>query len=203
MDNNSCILFENYMAYYFKTMLYYCMLIRKLVVNNLMYLLYLLQTICCICMIHLFVNLWSLFDLLWCIIVCDCCFRRRCALYNGASGDGTFLTLANSLQFSASGGGKFAATREYVYSALAAMYTAPKFSAAVEDALTHSIYIASYTPSIVCLRFIDYRFVATSPHLGIILVQYGLIILAPPILAFPCATSGVQIVRCKDFLETR
>jgi hypothetical protein len=45
MDNNSCILFENYMVYYFKTMLYCCMLLRKLVVfvvNNLMYLLYLL-----------------------------------------------------------------------------------------------------------------------------------------------------------------
>jgi hypothetical protein len=33
------------------------------------------------------------------------------ALYNGASGEGTFLALANSLQFSASGGGKFAAAR--------------------------------------------------------------------------------------------
>jgi hypothetical protein len=67
MDNNSCILFENYMLYCFKTMLYYYMLIRKLVVfvvNNLMYLLYLLCTICCICMVHLFVNLLSLFDLL-------------------------------------------------------------------------------------------------------------------------------------------
>jgi hypothetical protein len=33
------------------------------------------------------------------------------ALYNGASGEGTFLALANSLQFSASGGEKFAAAR--------------------------------------------------------------------------------------------
>jgi hypothetical protein len=33
------------------------------------------------------------------------------ALYNGASGEGTFLALANSLQFSASGGGKFTAVR--------------------------------------------------------------------------------------------
>jgi hypothetical protein len=38
-------LFENYMLYYFKTMLYCCLLICKLVVfvvNNLIYLLYLL-----------------------------------------------------------------------------------------------------------------------------------------------------------------
>jgi hypothetical protein len=33
------------------------------------------------------------------------------ALYNGASGEGMFLALANSLRFSASGGGKFAAAR--------------------------------------------------------------------------------------------
>jgi hypothetical protein len=100
MDNNSCILFENYMVYCFKTMLYCCMLIRKLVVfvvNNLMYLLYLLWIIYCICMIYLFVNLWSLFDLLWCIVGCDCCFRRRWALYNGASGEGTLLALVKSL----------------------------------------------------------------------------------------------------------
>jgi hypothetical protein len=31
------------------------------------------------------------------------------ALYNGASGEGTFLVLTNSLQFSASDGEKFAA----------------------------------------------------------------------------------------------
>jgi hypothetical protein len=33
------------------------------------------------------------------------------ALYNGAFGEGTFLALANSLRFSASGEGKFTATR--------------------------------------------------------------------------------------------
>jgi hypothetical protein len=100
MDNNSCILFKNYMVYFFKTMLYCCILIRKLVifvVNNFMYLLYLSWTICCICMVHLFVNLWSLFDLLWCIVGCDCCFHRRCALYNGASDEGPLLALVKPL----------------------------------------------------------------------------------------------------------
>jgi hypothetical protein len=82
---------------------------------NLLYLLWTIWCICCEQFVYLygnfFVNLWSLFDLLWCIIGCDCYFRWRCALYNGASGEGTFLTLANSLQFSASGERKFAAAR--------------------------------------------------------------------------------------------
>jgi hypothetical protein len=34
------------------------------------------------------------------------------ALYNGAFGKGTFLALANSLQFSVSGGEKFATSRD-------------------------------------------------------------------------------------------
>jgi hypothetical protein len=84
-------------------------------------------------MVHLFVNLWSLFDLIWYIVVCDCWFVvytgvARCILERTAekyflrprSRSGlTFLVWKNTAQRAVN----FCSALEAIYSAL--KYTAP------------------------------------------------------------------------------
>ena len=132
-------LLENYVLYCLKTMLYCCMLLRKLVVfgvNNFMYLLYLLWTICCICMVHFICEFIWLFDLVWCILVCVCCLRRaaRCIMERPAE---ELFYRANTRCKIEHPAGQISAQRALsIYSAAETTFSAPKFSVAVGDALS-------------------------------------------------------------------